>query len=183
MEKDCMDHHAQVLWLEIQKIDGFLREIGFWRTTFLEYCQHKAKPYEFSISFELCCKLSKVLKVFRQENAIILTRNRFWMTVSERITSVTIWASTNWSVIHNKAMCICTTRPWTRITALFIDACLITWTFGIYYTFRFAVWRSSDVRWETRAWWRSIEITTLRIRSTRWWVAWIAIGVFLNNWC
>lgn len=45
--------------------------------------------------------------------------------------------------------------------------------FAITYTLRFAIRRLTNKVWQTRARWRTVNISTLRVRAARWRVTWI----------
>jgi len=72
-------------------------------------------------------------------------------------------------MVDNGALGSESTRPRTRISTFLIQASQIALAFLVYYTFRSAIWWTSDIRWLTRAWRCSSDISAFRIRSAWWW--------------
>lgn len=103
----------------------------------------------------------------------VLTRWWFWITATERISGITLDTSAHWSMINHCALSTYTTRTWTRISALLSDASSTARTIRIYGTFRFAVWRTTNVSWQTRTWRRTSNISALCMWPTWGRCAWI----------
>lgn len=115
----------------------------------------------------------------------VLTWRWLWVTVCERISCVIFWTCTNRCMIDHNTIGIKATRTRTRITALFIDASLITWTFWIYRAFWTAVWRRSSVGRQAWTRWWSVKVTTFREWTTWWWLTRISVRFIFRrqDWC
>lgn len=66
---------------------------------------------------------------------------------------------------YNSALCVPTTRPYARISTLFVNARKTGWTFRVSGTFRAAIGRATMVVWYTRTDGPGFYILTHRIRS------------------
>ncbi len=110
-----------------------------------------------------------------------LTWRWFGMTICERIACILFWAWARRCMIDDSTYGIETTCTQAWVSTLFLNTCFVTWAFWIDGTFWAAVWRWTNVCWQTRTRRRSIDITTLWKWSTWRWIARISVIVF-NRW-
>ena len=72
-------------------------------------------------------------------------------TGAEGVSLITMLASAHRIVLNHWALRVCPAGTRARVTALFIDACLVAWAFTVYNTLRPAVWWGSNVAWQAGA--------------------------------
>lgn len=81
---------------------------------------------------------------------IIHTCFRLKLTVTERISGVTVRTGAYRSMIDHRTLCQRATGSWTRIPALFVDTSEATLTVGVDGAFWSAIWRNTEVTSITR---------------------------------
>jgi hypothetical protein len=104
-----------------------------------------------------------------------LTRISWWrllnhlnLTSHERIASISWGAATDRVMVVDLTFCIYSASAWTRISTFLIATRFILRTLVVGCTFRSTGWWRSNVSWDTRTNSLTIDLTTLRVRTT-WW--------------
>lgn len=77
--------------------------------------------------------------------------NRFREAIGKRISGITLWTETNSHMINHETLSTDTARARARVSAFLSQAGLITAALRIYGTFWPAVWRATNVIFQTRA--------------------------------
>lgn len=90
-----------------------------------------------------------------------------YLASSKRIPSISRWTATNRVMVYNLAYCINTASSWARVYAFLIYTRLIQRTFGTYYTFWSAIWRSTYKTRHARTYGLLIYFSALAVSSAR----------------
>lgn len=109
----------------------------------------------------------------RVARALCLWNFYYLLASNERISRISRRATAYGVVVDYLATTVYSASAGARINTLLVQAGSIQWTFCTANTFRSASWGAADVAGNTRAYRLTIYFSTLTVRATRWWIAWI----------
>ena len=101
-------------------------------------------------------------------------------TGAEGVSLVSMLASAHCIVLNHWALRVRPTGTRARVTALFIDARLVAWTFTMYDTLWSTVWWGANVAWQAGACGHPLHVPALGVPTT--WVSLTWICHYRLNW-